>query len=264
MNQSIGFYTRIIPVFFITLIQVDSYSQVSKDSPGKYSDAYKKYLNAACPIEESNTRHFVYFSSDRDSIRNHPLLTMHQFNGAQVMYSWKDLEPEKDHYDFSQITQDYEYLKSYGKKLFIQLQDATFNPKIKAVPGYLLTKEYDAGAVIQVNDDGEPEGWVAKRWNVKVQHRFGLLLDSLGKYFDGKIEGINLQETSIGVTRQQDDAFSPALYAKCVKANMLSLKNAFPKSTTMQYANFMPGEWLPWDDKGYLRSVYAYGQQIGV
>ena len=24
------------------------------------------------------------------------------------------------------------------------------------------------------------------------------------------------------------------------------------------------GEWLPWEDKGYLRSIYQYGQEIGV
>jgi hypothetical protein len=45
---------------------------------------------------------------------------------------------------------------------------------------------------------------------------------------------------------------------------MLALKKAFPQSTTMQYANFMPGEWLPWEDKGFLRSIYQYGQEIGV
>jgi hypothetical protein len=32
----------------------------------------------------------------------------------------------------------------------------------------------------------------------------------------------------------------------------------------MQYANFMVGEWLPWEDKGYLKSIYQYGQEIGV
>ena len=45
---------------------------------------------------------------------------------------------------------------------------------------------------------------------------------------------------------------------------MLALKKGFPQSTTMQYANFMPGEWLPSDDKGYLRSIYQFGQEIGV
>ena len=45
---------------------------------------------------------------------------------------------------------------------------------------------------------------------------------------------------------------------------MLALKKAFPNSTTMLYANFVPGEWLPWNDKGYLKSIYAYGEEIGV
>lgn len=26
----------------------------------------------------------------------------------------------------------------------------------------------------------------------------------------------------------------------------------------------MPDEWLPYEDKGYLRAIYAYGEQIGV
>ena len=32
----------------------------------------------------------------------------------------------------------------------------------------------------------------------------------------------------------------------------------------IQYANFMPGEWLPSDDQGYLREVYAHANRIGV
>ena len=75
----------------------------------------------------------------------------------------------------------------------------TFNPKYKAFPEYLFASEYDDGAVLQYNDEGRPDGWVAKRWNRKVRERFALLLQALGKEFDGKIEGINLQETSIEV-----------------------------------------------------------------
>ena len=39
---------------------------------------------------------------------------------------------------------------------------------------------------------------------------------------------------------------------------------AFPKSVTMQYANFMPGEWLPENDRGYLRAVYERARVLGV
>ncbi len=89
-------------------------------------------------------------------------------------------------------------------------------------------------------------------------------MNALGKEFDGKIEGINLQESAIGISNEIDSTFTPERYAGSLKINMLALKKAFSQSITMVYANFMPGEWLPWEDKGYLRSVYQYGQEIGV
>ena len=91
-----------------------------------------------------------------------------------------------------------------------------------------------------------------------------MLLQALGKEYDGKIEGINLQETAIGVNSKTDTSFSDQGYVQGLKKNMLALKKSFPKSTTMIYANFAPGEWLPGDDKGYLRSLYQYGEEIGV
>ena len=227
----------------------------------RYVDAYKKYLNASCPVEKDSVQHFVYFAKSRELIKGHPFLSHSMFKGAQIMYAWHNLEPQKGKYDFSIVKKDYDYLKGYNKQLFVQLQDVTFNPKFKAVPDYLLTAEYDGGAVLQYNDDNSPGGWVAKRWNKKVRERFALLLKALGQQFDGKVEGINLQETSIGV---RDSSFSQLDYVTGLKENMLALKNAFPTSTTMIYANFIPGEWLPWDDKGYLRSIYQYGEQIGV
>jgi hypothetical protein len=201
----------------------------------RYLDAWKKYLDAACPLEPDSIRHFVYFARDRELIHNHPFLTIQRFVGAQIMYPWAQLEPEKGAYDFSMVMEDYSYLKLH-----------------------------DRGATQQYDDNGKVSGWVALRWNPKVQERFALLLKALGKEFDGKVEGINLQESAIGVESKTDTTFTPARYTESLKINMLTLKKAFPESTTMQYANFMPGEWLPNDDKGYLRSVFQYGQEIGV
>ena len=248
---------------FITLWTSVNAQELQNPSE-KYKDAYKKYLGATCPISKDSIRHFVYFSRDREAIIGHPFLTHTMFKGAQIMYSWKNFEAQKGQYDFSILKEDYEYLKKYGKKIFIQLQDATFNPDYKAIPEYVYTDEYGGGAVLQYNDEGKPEGWVAKRWNKKVRERFALLLRALGKEFDGKIEGINLQETAIGVSQKTDSSFSEQEYINGLKANMLALKKSFSYSATMIYANFMPGEWLPGDDKGYLRSIYRYGEEIGV
>jgi hypothetical protein len=250
----------LIAVFVLSILWAPINAQ-EKNRSERYINAYKKYVTATCPVRKDSIRHFVYFAKDRELIKNHPLLTHLMFQGAQIMYSWRDLEPEKGEYDFSILMQDYEYLKKYSKKLFIQLQDVTFNPKYKAVPDYLLTAEYEGGAVLQYNENNQPEGWVAKRWNKKVRERFSLLLQALGKTFDGKLEGINLQETSIGV---KDSSFSEIGYIRGIKENMLAVKKAFPTSTTMIYANFTPGEWLPGNDKGYLRGIYHYGEKIGV
>lgn len=258
--SKIRFLSVILLCFLIT---ISAAGQSIKPSD-RYLDAYKKYTGATCPLKPDSIKHFVWFAREREMIHDHPFLNIKRFAGAQIMYSWKQLEPEKGKYDFSIIREDYKYLLSRGKKLFIQLQDATFSPEYNGVPKYLLTDEYDNGAITQLNDEGKAEGWVAKRWETKVQERFAMLLNELGKEFDGKIEGINLQESSIGVNSKTDASFTPERYSESLKINMLALKKAFPKSTTMQYANFMPGEWLPGDDKGYLRSIYKYGQEIGV
>ena len=251
-------------VFLFIVFWTSLNAQEKHNRSEKYVDAYKKYLSATCPIPKDSIQHFVYFERNRELIINHPLLFHPMLTGAQIMYSWKDFEPQKGQYDFSILKQDYEYLKKYNKKIFVQLQDVTFNPANKAIPDYLFTDEYDGGATLQYNDEGKPEGWVAKRWVKKVRERFALLLQALGKEFDGKIEGLNLQETAIGISSKSSPEYSQQGYLNGLKENMLALKKSFRLSTTMIYANFIPGEWLPWDDKGYLRSIYQYGEEIGV
>jgi hypothetical protein len=151
-----------ILVFLFIALWTSGNAQEGPDRSEKYAEVYKKYLSATCPITKDSIQHFVYFSRDREMIIDHPLLLHPMFKGAQIMYSWKDFEPKKGQYDFSMLKQDYEYLKKYGKKIFLQIQDATFNPKYKAIPEYLLIDEYGGGAVLQYNDEGKPDGWVSK------------------------------------------------------------------------------------------------------
>ncbi|MES0872309.1 hypothetical protein [Pseudovibrio sp. SCP19] len=253
----------------IGLVALFSFSAPSafakwKNPADRYAEAYKQYLGASCPIAKDGMKHFVYFARDREAIKDHPFLDHARFEGAQIMYPWRELEKGEGDYDFSLIEADLAYLQSKGKTLFVQLQDASFNPSYVPVPDYLLADAYAGGAVQQFDDDNRAEGWVAKRWNSKVQERFAKLLQALGEAFDGRIEGINLQESAIGVSKEQDQQFTPAKYADGLKHNMSSMKAAFATSVVMQYANFMPGEWLPFEDEGYLKSVYEHGESIGV
>jgi hypothetical protein len=218
--------------------------------------------------------HFMFVGRHREKLADSSFLQTKALEGAQVSYPWSDLEPAKDAYDFTSIREDLKFLQSRGKKLFIQLQDVTFSEGYVGAPQYLLRDPiYGGGADRQYDfkddDDNQPvvAGWVARRWDPAVQERFHKLLDALGKEFDGRIEGINFAETSVGfgtTGRFFPKGFSYAIYRDAIIGNMKALKQAFPKSVTMEYGNFMPGEWRPTDDKGYLRAVYEAAKASGV
>lgn len=231
-------------------------------------------LAYAVSAPAAGVRHYVFFNLDRERISEPAFLETKSFEGAQLKYSWRELEKGEGAYTFSDIEHDLGFLKAHGKKLFLQIQDATFSPAITNVPRYLIAdSRYGGGIAPQYNvpDDDErravPEGWVARRWDPAVQGRFHQLLYALGRAFDGRVEGINLPETSVDFGesgRLYPSGFTPAKYRDAVLTNLAVLKRAFPKSVTMQYANFMPGEWLPTDDKGYLRAVYQEAQRLNV
>ena len=156
----------------------------------------------------------------------------------------------------------------------MQLQDVTFDPAYICVPKYLLRdSRFHGGADKQYEIPGDdearatPAGWVARRWDKAIQARLHKLFVALGKAFDGKIEGVNLAESAVefGTSgRLFPKGFTPAGYRDAILENMAALKRAFSHSVTMIYANFMPGEWLPGQDRGYLRSVYRRAQALGV
>jgi hypothetical protein len=228
---------------------------------------------AAAASAAPEPHHYVFFGRDRERITEPTFLETAAFEGAQLKYSWRQLEHGKDEYDFEEVRRDLAFLKSKNKRLFIQLQDASFDPKIVPVPKYLVNDpEYHGGANPQYeipNDDetkAKPAGWVARRWDPAVRERFHKLLTALGKEFDGKIEGINLPETAVdfGETgRLFPPGFTARVYRDAVFSNMEALKRAFPTSVTMQYANFMLEE--PGDTKrAYLRSVYEKAVELKV
>ena len=226
-------------------------------------------------ISAKPVHHYVFFGHDREKIKAATsFLETKALEGAQVAYSWRQLEPGKDQYDFSAIREDLTFLTSKGKKLFIQFQDVTFSESRINVPRYLLQDpQYNGGADKQYRYQAGQEdratvgGWMARRWDPAVQERLYKLLSALGKEFDGQIEGINFAETSFDVGengRLFPKGFSFEIYRDGVIANMKALRRAFPKSVVLVYANFMPGEWQPTNDKGYLRAVYQAAKELKV
>jgi hypothetical protein len=218
-------------------------------------------LSASFQVAGKPVHHYVFFGMDREKIKEaKSFLEEPAFEGAQVSYSWRQLEHEKDKYDFQLIREDLEFLKTRGKKLWIQFQDVTFSPKRINVPKYLLDDpKYNGGADKQYQIKGDDwsqgvhEGWMARRYDPAVQERLHKLFLALGKEFDGRIEGVNLAETSAGygwTGKFFPKGYARDLYRDAIITNMRVLKSAFPKSVTMIYANFMPG------GRPYLEAVY--------
>lgn len=244
-------------------------------SPARKLGACAFFIWLCCAhVSAKPLHHYVFVGQDREKIANAAFLDTKAFEGAQVTYSWRQLEPSKDAYDFGDIRHDLAFLNSKGKRLFIQLQDATFSESRINVPRYLLQdSQYNGGAEKVYSykagheDIAKVAGWVARRWDSAVQDRFHKLLFALGKEFDGRIEGINFAETSIEVGETGllfPKGFSFEAYRDGIITNMKALKRAFPKSVAMQYANFMPGEWLPDEDRGYLRAVYEAAKELKI
>src|ERR1700733_12066573 len=67
--------------------------------------------------------HYVFFNRDRERISEASFLDTKALEGAQLKYTWRELDQGKDGYEFGDIRHDLGYLKAKGKKLFIQLQD---------------------------------------------------------------------------------------------------------------------------------------------
>lgn len=222
---------------------------------------------------QKEVRHFIFFAHERERIREQSFLDNPHIIGAQLKYNWRELEPRKDEYNLELIQKDLDYLNSKGKKLFIQLQDVSFDTIYKCVPNYIMQDTaYHGGANIQYSTKDNDKiirqsGWMARRWDTAVARRFFKLLFILGDRFDGKIEGINLPETSseFGETGKLFPlGYTHEIYKNAILDYMVTLKLAFLTTVVIQYANFMPGEWLPWTDKSYLKDIYAFAKENGI
>ncbi len=220
----------------------------------------------------NRSRHFVFFDRDHERVHEKSFLETTAFEGAELKFTWRELEPKKGQYDFSGVQAALDFLNKNGKKLFVQIQDSSFDAKIINVPEYLLREpEFHGGAekqfeTVEGNEDkAKPAGWVARRWDPTVQKRLRELFSALSEQFDGGLEGINLPETSVdfgetGKLFPKD--FTPELYRDAVLTNMAAAKTVFRRSVVIQYANFMPGEWLPELDRGLLHSVFRGARDI--
>jgi len=218
-------------------------------------------LAAALPALAAEPLNFLFLGGDEPQ-EHQALLARTDIAGAQIVYTWKSLEPKNGKYDFSRIERDLAFLGKLDKKLFIQIQDRFFQPEARHVPGYLLADPaYGGGLAPQADNPGENagegSGWVAQQWKPAVRKRFQKLLLALGKSFDGRVYGVNLPETAADINLKKDKTgFGCDKYFHAELENLKAAAAVFKKSHLVQYVNFWPCEWE--NDRNYMGRIFAF------
>lgn len=205
---------------------------------------------------------FLFMGGHPNLVPYQRILSNPCIEGVQIIYPWKNLEPKKGVYDFSIIENDLHFLNSIHKKLFVQLQDRSFQTNVINIPDYIRNEKIYHGGIAQKFDlTNYPrpiaEGWVAQTWNPSVRKRYQHLIKKLGAQFDGRIYGINLPETAVDFDpKNLPNGYSPDNYFYATLENMAVLRKAFPKTVVIQYVNFFPDEWN--NDHKYMSRLFAY------
>jgi hypothetical protein len=193
--------------------------------------------------------------SQLGAIRDEPFV-----QGAQIRYSWADLEPSNGVYDFSSIESDLNYLASMEtpKRLVAQILDRKLHTTDRAgsVPGYLLSDPQYNGGVAPLKN-----GFVARLWDPAVMDRVIVLYQALGKRFNNEpyFEGVVTAETSIALDPDspRPTGYSREALAMQYKRLMTAARKALPNTNVFFYTNYLSGE-LP----DMIR--HAHQNQVGV
>lgn len=190
-----------------------------KWNPGHYISLYPKQDEP------------YYFNSVLKDLKANP-----GFKGVQKKYFWNKLEPTRGAYDFSEIKKDLANLSVIKKRLVLVVQAESFITSEKLVPSYLLSHEYEGG-VYPINSG---KGFNVAYYNTKVQDRMVLLVEALGKEFNGHpyLEAVTFEETS---PSRREPEWHKA-YIKNYIAGMLKVagaaNKAFPNTVVIQYVNY--------------------------
>lgn len=187
------------------------------------------------PGRKYNPGHYVRLLSYNDREAGLDQADQDGVTGVLKMYRWRDLEPSRGNYDFSEIEQDLVYLSSRGLQLIVMLEDKTFKNE-NPVPNYLNTADH-----VRRN---RPGGYTAIRWSPTVVARTKALITALGNRFDSNpyFEGVSTQESAPGLDGPILDAtgYTPEKYRDALVDVLTHATEAMPTSRVFWYVNFFP------------------------
>lgn len=183
-----------------------------------------------------STRHYVSFLPGKDSPEQMATAYKRAPNlfGTLKRYPLYTLVNATGGFDLSPIIRDLEWHAVRVKKLVVMPEDKTFNgtnPAPQELKAYCLP-----------NGTG---GYTLIRWHPAVRDFFNRLILAIGEQCKvPMLQGIALQETSLGLNAHQRDAFGYSLesFADTYVDWINTANAALPKRPVFWHANFIAGD----------------------
>lgn len=187
--------------------------------------------------------------------------------GIGMPYYWRDLEPTKGSYDFTQIDADIAVCKALGVQLIIMVVMRTFTNDVahNCAPGDASGATDNTRYLNQLpysfNYTESGGGYQISRWNTtgqNVQARYTALITQLENRYgtDPTVEGIATQETAGNFTATEiaNTGYTPTLYYAALTFEVDLIKAAGAKLRHFGYANDMHGT----GGDGFITQYYQY------
>ncbi|MBU4070003.1 MAG: hypothetical protein KJ646_03390 [Nanoarchaeota archaeon] len=217
----------------------------------------------ASSCKKWNPGHYILLTSEEDIDEIELILSnpLNYITGLQIYFTWRQLETEKDVYDFSKIDEMLELVGKYNKHLFVQVSDRTFKIDEKPVPNYLYENPiYNGGVEPFISGKGS----VSRIWDPNVNERFNLLILELGKKFDNKenFEGIAFEESALDIDTITAYSYSIEKLVDGVISRIDTAALVFSNSVVIQYMNYGPPEFVNLFEYFYLTGVGMGGPDL--
>lgn len=185
------------------------------------------YMVVSADVEDSE------FHAGLDEIENLPFV-----KGAVLRAFWRQLEPQKDVYDFSRIDRYLELAAAHKKRFGLLLTTKHFLTGV-AVPDYLQTPWFDGG-VFLVNKFKGTVGENITLWDVNTYYRLVRLIKALAARYDGNpwFEVLIINETAFGSpVIPMPETQRASFYDNLMRVDNAA-RQAFARTVVIQYVNF--------------------------
>lgn len=204
--------------------------------------------------------HYLYFNWDAsDGEMRKALADNPRLRGVMLQFTWRELEPERDRYDFARLRDLLDRAERLGTRVALAIEAQAYLPDANRIPDYIAGPEFGGGRYRLANGAVNPV-----LWNANVAERMGRLYRAVGAAFDAhpRLVAVTTTESALALARKapppEVEAYTTAKHEAAVIASMRALRAAFERTVVIQSLNY-PHEILP----GVVRVLRTLGVGLG-